>query len=223
MSAAKEDATDLPRPIGNGLAAVVGQEIVLQALQRAIGRDRLSHALLFAGPQGVGKATTALLLAQALNCQTAGPVDACGECVSCSKIARGIHPDVVWNAPSPRIIKSSPGSQPVDTSTPAPSIRHSDPSSVLIRVPFSDTSARVCSSSASAAINRSPMLQYRTRARPQSHRIPSRSCIDFDQLAVKCRFIAPTHGSADMMAGNLSGRVKSGRARRTNRARKTVK
>ena len=105
MSAAKEDATQLPRPIGNGFAAVVGQEIVLQALQRAIEREHLPHALLFAGPQGVGKATTALLLAQALNCRTAGPADTCGTCVSCSKIARGIHPDVVWIAPSPRVIK----------------------------------------------------------------------------------------------------------------------
>jgi len=105
MSAAKETATELPRPIGTGFSAVVGQEIVLQALQRAIERERLPHALLFAGPQGVGKATTALLLAQALNCQVAGPVDTCGECVSCSKIARGIHPDVVWIAPVPRIIK----------------------------------------------------------------------------------------------------------------------
>ncbi len=105
MSAAKDIATELPRPIGNGLEAIVGQRVAVQALQRAIERDRLPHALLFAGPQGVGKATTALLLAQALNCQSIGPTDACGECISCSKIARGIHPDVVWIAPAPRIIR----------------------------------------------------------------------------------------------------------------------
>jgi len=105
MSASKETATELPRPIGSGLSAVVGQEIVQQALQRAIERSRLPHALLFTGPQGVGKATTALLLAQALNCRASGPVDTCGECISCSKIARGIHPDVMWIAPTPRIIR----------------------------------------------------------------------------------------------------------------------
>jgi len=105
MSAATETATGLPRPIGSGLDAVVGQEIVLQALRRAIERDRLPHAMLFAGPQGVGKATMALLLAQALNCQVVGPANTCGKCISCSKIARAIHPDVVWIAPAPRIIK----------------------------------------------------------------------------------------------------------------------
>ncbi len=105
MSPAKETESGLPLPIGSGLDAVVGQEIVLQALRRAIERDRLPHALLFSGAQGIGKATTALLLAQALNCPVAGPVDTCGECISCSKIARGIHPDVVWVAPMPRIIK----------------------------------------------------------------------------------------------------------------------
>ena len=89
MSATQEAQTELPRPIGTGMRAVVGQDIVLRALRRAIERDRLPHALLFAGPQGVGKATTALLLAQALNCQVAGPVDTCGDCVSCNKIGRG--------------------------------------------------------------------------------------------------------------------------------------
>ena len=105
MSAAKNTATELPRPRGTGMAAVVGQDVVLRALRRAIERERLPHALLFTGPPGVGKATTALLLAQALNCPVAGPVDSCGECVSCSKIARGIHPDLLWIGPTPRAIK----------------------------------------------------------------------------------------------------------------------
>lgn len=105
MSATKETQTELPRPIGTGMRAVVGQDIVLRALRRAIERDRLPHALLFAGPQGVGKATTALLLAQALNCRVAGPLDTCGDCVSCNKIGRGIHPDILWIAPTPRVIR----------------------------------------------------------------------------------------------------------------------
>jgi DNA polymerase-3 subunit delta' len=105
MSAAREGTPELPQPSGTGLGAVVGQNVVLRALGQAIERARLPHALLFSGPEGVGKATTALLLAQALNCRVAGPRDACGTCTSCSKIARGIHPDFYWLAPTPRNIK----------------------------------------------------------------------------------------------------------------------
>ena len=57
-------------------------------------------ALLMAGPSGVGKRLTAVAVAQALNClQPASsaefPRDACGECASCRRIARGVHPDVI--------------------------------------------------------------------------------------------------------------------------------
>jgi DNA polymerase-3 subunit delta' len=102
---ATEATQELPSPIGHGFSAIVGQDVVVAALQNAIGRGRLPHALLFVGPAGVGKATTALVLAQALNCPTSGPADACGECVSCSKIVRGIHPDLLSIAPSPREIR----------------------------------------------------------------------------------------------------------------------
>jgi DNA polymerase-3 subunit delta' len=105
MSADQETEILAPTPIGHGMSAVVGQTVVLTALHTAIERGRLPHALLFTGPEGVGKATTALLLAQAVNCAAAGPSDACGECPSCSRIARGIHPDVLWVAPDPKIIR----------------------------------------------------------------------------------------------------------------------
>jgi DNA polymerase-3 subunit delta' len=62
--------------------------------------------LLFAGPRGVGKQRTAVALAQALNCPTPLlrgtsdlELDACGECASCRRIARGVHPDIVVLAP----------------------------------------------------------------------------------------------------------------------------
>jgi len=71
----------------------------------------LPPSLLFAGPFGVGKRLTAVALAQALNCQSpitnqsaaadglaagaALPLDACGRCAACTRIARGVHPDVV--------------------------------------------------------------------------------------------------------------------------------
>ena len=94
-----------PRAAGFGFAAIVGQPATLKALQQALSSDRLPHALLFAGPPGVGKATIAGVLSQALNCPVAGPTDACGTCVSCSKISRGLHPDVLWVRPEPRQIK----------------------------------------------------------------------------------------------------------------------
>lgn len=53
----------------------------------------MAHSYLFCGPAGCGKHTTALALAAALNCTTA-PGQGCGTCVSCEKIATGIHPDV---------------------------------------------------------------------------------------------------------------------------------
>jgi DNA polymerase-3 subunit delta' len=71
-----------------------GQEAGLEQLRRAWQNQRVPHALLFTGPEGVGKRTAALALAQALNCREPRVDDACGECLSCRKIAQGIHPDV---------------------------------------------------------------------------------------------------------------------------------
>lgn len=88
-----------PQPAGHGFDALVGQDTAVHALRRAIAGNRLPHALLFHGPRGVGKATCAGILAQALNCAVSDFKDACGECVSCRKIARGLHPDLIWIAP----------------------------------------------------------------------------------------------------------------------------
>lgn len=79
------------------LADLVGQTRAVAVLQNALRRERVAHAYLFAGPEGVGKSTAALLFAQALNCERKGDgssPDACGECRSCRLIARGNHPDV---------------------------------------------------------------------------------------------------------------------------------
>ena len=73
---------------------LTGQDRAVGALRSALTRGNLHHAYLFGGPEGVGKATAARLLAQAANCDR-GPGDACGACATCHKIARGVHPDVI--------------------------------------------------------------------------------------------------------------------------------
>jgi len=73
---------------------LIGQERALGALRSALARGALHHAYLFGGPEGVGKATAARLLAQSVNCEAAEADRPCGACGPCRKIARGTHPDV---------------------------------------------------------------------------------------------------------------------------------
>lgn len=76
---------------------VVGQEHVTRTLQNAITRGRISHAFLFIGSRGIGKTTTARILAKALNCSKAeGPTPTpCGECDNCTSISAGSSMDVI--------------------------------------------------------------------------------------------------------------------------------
>src|SRR4030042_6282943 len=73
---------------------ILGQERVISHLKTAMAKGRLSHAYLFLGPEGGGKASGARALAAALNCaQPRADGDACGECPSCRRLAAGTNPD----------------------------------------------------------------------------------------------------------------------------------
>ena len=92
------------------LLDIVGQDAALAQLQRATGGDRRPHAWLFAGPEGVGRRTTAVELARLLLCERAAsrpnlgrlrdlPKDfplrqGCGACASCTALSAGTHPDL---------------------------------------------------------------------------------------------------------------------------------
>jgi DNA polymerase-3 subunit gamma/tau len=76
-------------------ADVVGQEHVTQTLTNALASGRLAHAFVFSGMRGVGKTTTARILAKALNCIHGPTVTPCGVCDNCKEIAAGNSLDVI--------------------------------------------------------------------------------------------------------------------------------
>jgi DNA polymerase III subunit gamma/tau len=75
--------------------AVVGQDPVTRTLRNALASGRVAHAYLFTGPRGVGKTTTARLLAKALACTARTGTEACGACPSCRDFASGAPVDVM--------------------------------------------------------------------------------------------------------------------------------
>jgi DNA polymerase-3 subunit gamma/tau len=75
--------------------AVVGQDPVTRTLRNALASGRVAHAYLFTGPRGVGKTTTARLLAKALACTARTGTEACGACPSCLDFASGAPVDVM--------------------------------------------------------------------------------------------------------------------------------
>ncbi len=74
---------------------VVGQAHITRTLVNALKNERVAHAYIFAGPRGVGKTTTARLLAKAVNCQNQPALDPCNNCDNCQSVTDGRSLDVI--------------------------------------------------------------------------------------------------------------------------------
>src|SRR5262245_20711975 len=74
---------------------LVGQESVAQVLVNALQSNRVAHAYLFTGARGVGKTSTARILAKCLNCEKGPTATPCGECEMCRAVASGDDIDVL--------------------------------------------------------------------------------------------------------------------------------
>ena len=78
---------------------ICGQDTVKRHLLNTVQENRVSHAQLFLGPEGSGSLPLAVAYAQYLNCENRQPTDSCGECASCRKYNKLIHPDLHLSYP----------------------------------------------------------------------------------------------------------------------------
>jgi DNA polymerase-3 subunit delta' len=89
---------------------IPGQKEIAERLVRSVSDHRVSHAQLFAGGEGTGKFAMAVAYAQYISCQSRSGTDSCGECPSCNKYSKLIHPDLHFVYP---IVKSKKFPEPV--------------------------------------------------------------------------------------------------------------
>jgi DNA polymerase-3 subunit delta' len=85
--------------------SIIGQERAVRLLSGMLRKDRLPHALLFTGVDGVGRQTTAKALAMVLNCKNPVDISPCEVCSSCKKILSDNHPDVIIVRPEGAFIR----------------------------------------------------------------------------------------------------------------------
>ena len=74
---------------------LVGQDYITQTLKNAISTGKIAHAFIFSGPRGVGKTSSARIVAKALNCINGPTADPCSECSFCNEISEGKSLDVI--------------------------------------------------------------------------------------------------------------------------------
>lgn len=84
---------------------LLGQAKAKRLLVRTLDSGRLPHAMIFKGPEGVGKSQFARGFAAAINCRDVNRIGACGVCSSCKKFKSGNHPDFEIVAPEKGVIK----------------------------------------------------------------------------------------------------------------------
>ena len=89
---------------------IPGQKEIIDKLISSVHRERVSHAQLFAGPEGCGNLALALAYAQYISCENRTPVDSCGVCKSCVKYEKMIHPDLHFVFP---VIRDKKSNEPV--------------------------------------------------------------------------------------------------------------
>lgn len=89
---------------------IIGQEAAKEKLIQEVHEGRIPHAQLFCGPEGIGKVPLAIAYARYINCNNRKATDACGECPSCIKFNKLVHPDVHFVFP---IIKNAKGKKDV--------------------------------------------------------------------------------------------------------------
>lgn len=91
-------------------AQIPGQKEIIGKLLRTVKEERVSHAQLFAGPEGCGSMALALAYARYISCENRSDHDSCGTCKSCVKYEKLIHPDLHFVFP---VIKGKKATDPV--------------------------------------------------------------------------------------------------------------
>ena len=84
---------------------IIGQEGAKNFLRQVMAREKIPHSYLFTGIPGIGKTTTAMALAMALNCRQPSKGEGCGLCASCRQMMGGNYPDFMTVQPDGTYIK----------------------------------------------------------------------------------------------------------------------
>ncbi len=88
-------------------AELVGQDALVKTLTNAFASGRIAHAFMLTGVRGVGKTTTARIIAKGLNCVEGPTITPCGKCDACVSIAEGRNVDVLeWTPPRIPVLRA---------------------------------------------------------------------------------------------------------------------